>query len=75
MSDVFYVVSGEGADDYSAVAFTNSDKDADNKAAAEEFLSERKAAAPWAKHTVMDAGEFEKYTDPKNAPSDPAPAN
>jgi len=66
MSDVFYVVSGSG-DDVSAVVFNRGDKDADNESAANEFLAERRKAAPWDDHKVMTADEY----DNASAPQDP----
>jgi hypothetical protein len=82
MNDTFYVVSKETADakDYiGAVAFNRTDKDADNEAAANAFLDERKIVAPWHNHSVMTADDFDKAnadsasSDP--APSDPAPTS
>jgi hypothetical protein len=66
MPETFYVVSAESADadEYTgAVAFNRTDKDADNEEAAREYLTERKAAAPWHSHAVMSADDFAAYND------------
>ena len=74
MSDVFYVVSRETADsdDYiGAVAFNSSDKDVDNEATANEYLTERKIVEPWRSHSVMSADDFASFSDPdKNTQAD-----
>lgn len=61
----FYVVTKETADSgeyVSAVAFNRTDKDADNESAANEYVGERKASAPWHSHSVMSADAFDKFS-------------
>lgn len=62
MSDTFYVVTTPpGADDYTAaVAFNAQHKDADNEAAANEFLAEKRVTEPWNSHAVVSAAAFDK---------------
>jgi hypothetical protein len=73
MSDIFYVVTGDGPD-ATAVVFNRTDKDADNEAAANDFLTERKNVAPWFQHRVMSESEFAAFSEPTNEPGDNADA-
>jgi hypothetical protein len=75
MSETFYVVTKEtaDADDYiGAVAFTRSDKDADNETAANDYLAEKKLTAPWHNHTVVSGDEFTADKPEADEPTDPA---
>lgn len=79
---VFYVVTKVQPNDTEyvrAYAFTNTNPDYDNEAAAKELVAELKASQPWATHTVSTEDEFKSATGDKPAenlstPSDPQSA-
>lgn len=62
-----YVVKSS---DGTATVFNRTDKDADNEAAANEFLAERQAAAPWLDHEVMTEADFKDASDAEVNASD-----